>query len=161
MKIANIMTKRVICCTPTQTAQEAAELMERHDVGALPVISDRDQPFLEGIVTDRDLCCTVLPQGKSSRTILVADLMTQDPVTCSPDDSVSHGERLITKHGVRRLPVVDINNCCIGIVSQVDFASHRQRKIFRKPVAGGSNQLRDRRLKRVSRGTTVTGVSRG
>jgi CBS domain-containing protein len=142
MKIADIMTKRVICCTPTQTAQEAAELMERHNVGALPVISDRDQPFLEGIVTDRDLCCTVLPQGKSPGTILVADLMTQDPVTCSPDDSVSHGERLITKHGVRRLPVVDINNCCIGIVSQVDFAPHRQRKTFRKPVAVLTRSMR-------------------
>jgi CBS domain-containing protein len=117
MKIADIMTKRVICCTPTQTAQEAAELMERHDVGALPVISDRAQPFLEGIVTDRDLCCSVLPQGKSPENILVADLMTQDPMTCTPDDSVSHGEKLMTKHGVRRLPVVDMNNCCIGIVS--------------------------------------------
>jgi CBS domain-containing protein len=148
MKIANIMTKRVICCTPTQTAQEAAELMERHDVGALPVISDRDQPFLEGIVTDRDLCCSVLPQGKSPETILVADLMTQDPVTCTPDDSVGHCEKLMEKHSVQRIPVVDSNGCCIGIVSQVDLASNALRRVSRKLVARRSKHSRNRHPRR-------------
>jgi CBS domain-containing protein len=148
MKIADIMTKQVTCCTPTHTAHEAAELMKLHDVGALPVICDSEQPFLEGIVTDRDLCCAVLGEGKSPGVTLVADLMTRDPVTCGPEDSVGHCEKLMEKHSVRRIPVVDSNGCCIGIVSQVDLASHASRRVFRKLVAKRSKHSRNRHPRR-------------
>jgi len=58
MLVKEIMSRDLIWCTPSDTAQAAAKLMKDRGVGALPVVSDGAVKKLEGIVTDRDLCCT-------------------------------------------------------------------------------------------------------
>ena len=60
MLVTELMTTTVICCTPQDSAQTVATLMEKHDIGGLPVVSEITDPLLEGIVTDRDLCCSVV-----------------------------------------------------------------------------------------------------
>lgn len=56
MLVKNIMSEPVICCTPWDSVRYAAAPIAFHSVGALPVVSDLNDPLLEGIVTDRDLC---------------------------------------------------------------------------------------------------------
>ena len=68
MTVEHVMTKNVICCVPTNTAQEAAQLMARHSIGALPVITAPHQAFLGGIVTDR-ICvvrCSPMPSPRKA-----------------------------------------------------------------------------------------------
>src|SRR5712692_569336 len=94
MKVKEVMTKEVMCCTPSDTAQTAATIMRTHNVGAVLVVSDMATRTVEGIVTDRDLCCTVVVDGMASDYIRVQQLMTPSPITCGPNDTLNHCEEL-------------------------------------------------------------------
>ena len=50
----------------------------------------------------------------------VSEMMTRDPITVAPDDSVRHAARLIASHRHNRLPVVDADGKLAGIVTRVD-----------------------------------------
>jgi CBS domain-containing protein len=124
MLVKDLMTSTVVWCTPWDTAQRAASLMKAHGVGAIAVVADPLDPLLEGIVTDRDLCCGVVASGKNPDSVQVADLMTRIPVTCGPEDTVEECEELMQEAQVRRIPVVNNRGRCIGIVAQADIALH-------------------------------------
>jgi CBS domain-containing protein len=124
MLVKDLMTSAVVWCTPWDTAQRAATLMKAHAVGAIAVVADPSDPLLEGIVTDRDLCCGVVAAGKNADAVQVADLMTRIPVTCGPEDTLEECEELMQEGQVRRIPVVNNRGRCIGIVAQADIALH-------------------------------------
>jgi len=124
MLVKDLMTSAVVSCTPWDTAQKAATLMKAHGVGAIAVVADPSDPLLEGIVTDRDLCCGVVAAGKNPDAVQVADLMTRIPVTCAPEDTLEECQELMQEGQVRRIPVVNNRGRCIGIVSQADIALH-------------------------------------
>lgn len=122
MLVKNFMTRPVVCCTPWKTARVAACLMKAHDVGAIVVVMDTSDPLLEGIVTDRDLCCQVIASGKLAGAVVVADVMTRVPVTCGPEDTLDECLELMQGSQVRRIPVVNDCGRCIGIVTVADVA---------------------------------------
>jgi len=122
MRISQIMTREVVYCTPSDTVRATASLMKNHGVGAIPVVSDLLDPLLEGIVTDRDLCCGVLPDAKHADAVKVSEMMTAVPVTCELESTLEDCEELMRENQVRRLPVVDKRGRCVGIVSQADLA---------------------------------------
>jgi CBS-domain-containing membrane protein len=122
MKIKDLMTTHVICCTPMDSAKSVAKMMKAHDVGALPVVSDPASRRLLGIVTDRDLCSVVVASGKNSESVRIHKVMTRKPVTCRPEDNLEHCLNLMERHRIRRIPVVDEKGSCIGIVAQADVA---------------------------------------
>jgi len=62
--VKDLMTTVLVSCTPWDTAQRATSLMKVHGIGAVLVVADPSDPLLEGIVTDRDLCCGVVATGK-------------------------------------------------------------------------------------------------
>ena len=124
MLVKDLMTSAVVWCTPWDTAQRAATLMKAHGVGAIAVVADPSDPLLEGIVTDRDLCCGVVAAGKKADAVQVADLMTRIPVTCGPEDTLEECEELMQEYQVRRIPVVNNRGRCVGIVAQADIALH-------------------------------------
>jgi CBS domain-containing protein len=122
MKANDLMTKNPACITPQTTAQEAAGLMEREDVGSLPVVESRDSMRLTGIVTDRDLALRVLGKGLPAST-LISSVMSSGNLACvRAEDDLDKVEELMAKHQVRRVPVVDQNNCVCGMIAQADLA---------------------------------------
>jgi CBS domain-containing protein len=124
MLVKDIMSKNLYYCAPSDTAQAAAKRMKAHGIGALPVVSDSSNRRLEGIVTDRDLCCSVVAGAKLAETTKIADVMTSNPVTCAAENTLDDCEELMRKHQVRRLPVTDKQGRCIGLVAQADIALH-------------------------------------
>jgi CBS domain-containing protein len=122
MLVRELMTNEVVCSTPWDTARAAASLMKKHGVGVIPVVSELSDPLLEGIVTDRDLCCGVVADVKNADAIKISELMTPVPVTCEPEYSVEECGELMQEIKVRRIPVADKCGRCVGIVSQVDTA---------------------------------------
>lgn len=121
MNVRDLMTPSPACCTPDVTAAEVARLMEQHDCGAIPVVEDGQSFRIVGMVTDRDLAIRGLAKGKGGDA-RVADLMTADVVTARGDDDVEDVARLMASRKVRRIPVVDEDGCCIGLVAQADLA---------------------------------------
>ncbi len=122
MKIETVMTKQPICCSPSDTIQQVAQMMRQQDVGAIPVVSDLVSKKLIGIVTDRDLCVTAMAEGKDPRTTTIAPYFTKEVITCLPEDPLEACEQKMKQHRIRRIPVVDSKNSCVGIVVQADIA---------------------------------------
>lgn len=120
----DLMTSAVVSCTPWDTAQKAASLMKAYGVGALVVVTDTSDPLLEGVVTDRDLCCGVVAAGKNADAVQVADIMTRIPVTCGPEYTLDECLELMQENQIRRIPVVNDRGRCVGIVAQADIALH-------------------------------------
>lgn len=105
--------------SPDATVFEAIQMMSDREIGALPVVSNGE---LWGILSERDYARKIILQGRSSRDTLVREIMTADPVTVTPDDSVEHCMRIMTEHRVRHLPVCD-GRKLIGIVSIGDLVN--------------------------------------
>lgn len=118
MNASEIMTPSPACCSPSDTIQDAARLMRDNDCGALPVV---DNDRIVGIVTDRDLAIRALAEGRNADTRL-GDIITRDLACVNTDDDVGEVARLMSDRQVRRIPVVDADGSCVGIISQADIA---------------------------------------
>jgi len=137
MKANDLMTKNPACVTPQTTAQEAASLMEREDVGSLPVVESRESMRLTGIVTDRDLALRILGKGQPASTPISSAMSSGNLACVHPEDGLDKVENLMAEHQVRRVPVVDQNNCVCGMIAQADLARELRavgRKDFGKVV---------------------------
>ncbi|MGG3955943.1 CBS domain-containing protein [Bhargavaea massiliensis] len=118
-KVKEMMTTEVECCTPLDNMYEAAVKMRDYNVGAIPIV---DGNRLVGIVTDRDLVIRGIAEKKPGSTA-VTEVMSKQLVTISPDASVAEAARLMAKHQIRRLPVVE-GDTLVGMVSLGDLATH-------------------------------------
>lgn len=72
--------------------------------GALPVVAG---DTLVGIVSKRDLLCRGVAKRLDLDTTPVAEIMTRDPLTVGIDASLADAYRLMRKHDIRHVPVVD------------------------------------------------------
>ena len=134
MTVQEIMTTGPACCTPDDTVQEVARLMSENDCGCVPVVEDQQSKRIVGVVTDRDLACRCLGEGKGPETA-VREVMSAEPSCCTPDTDLAEVERIMTERQVRRVPVVDVNNCCVGMVAQADLARASDRAVDDRTVA--------------------------
>jgi CBS domain-containing protein len=150
MLVKEIMSRDLVWCTPSDTAQTAAKLMKDRGVGALPVVSDGISRKLEGIVTDRDLCCTIVAGAQLAEATRIADVMTQRPVTCAPENAIEDCEKLMQKHQIRRIPVIDAQGRCVGMVAQADIALHAPAGAVATTLAEISKSLRPAREARAA-----------
>jgi CBS domain-containing protein len=136
MEAQDIMTREPACCTPDNSVREAARLMQEYDCGCIPVVEDTQLRRLVGVITDRDLACRCLAAGLGPDTI-VAEVMSVSPSCCAPDDDVQYVERIMEERQVRRVPVIDVHGCCVGMVSQADLvrAAERSPEVSDREVA--------------------------
>ncbi|MGW7056634.1 CBS domain-containing protein [Streptomyces sp. NPDC054887] len=114
-----IMAKGAECVGEQETLADAARLMARLGVGALPVWGTDDK--LKGMVTDRDIVVRALGAGKDPHTTKAAELACGDVVFVQADDDVEQVLRTMTRHKVRRVPVVDEHRL-VGMIAQADVA---------------------------------------
>ena len=121
MNAREIMAESPACCTPSDTVEHAAKLMIEHDCGCIPVVEDTKDNRLVGVVTDRDLACRCLGQGKGADT-RVGEVMSADPSCCTPDAEIQEVEQIMALRQVRRVPVIDDQGCCVGMIAQADLA---------------------------------------
>lgn len=121
MKCKDVMTKNPKSASSSASAQQAAQLMKQENIGILPVIDEKTQK-LAGVVTDRDLCLGVIASGKNPSEAKLSEFMSKNPFTCNPEDDLQKAEQYMKQHHVGRIPVVDQNGTCIGIISQADIA---------------------------------------
>ncbi|WP_339064041.1 CBS domain-containing protein [Tepidibacillus marianensis] len=98
-------------------AFEVAGKMEKHNVGAIPVVDGQN---VVGMITDRDLVLRGYAQ-KQSGSAPIESLMSVDVVVGTPDMSVDEAAKLMAEKQIRRLPVVE-NGKLVGIVSIGDLA---------------------------------------
>ena len=117
--VRDVMTSSPRTIDPSTVLHEAARLMRDEDVGALPIVEgDR----LQGMLTDRDIAIRAVAEGKDPQSTTAQEVASRDLVTIDPEQSLDEALRLMAKHQVRRLPVVEEDGRLVGIVAQADAA---------------------------------------
>ena len=124
MQIQEIMTGTPACCTPETSLRDVAAMMVQHDCGAVPVVRDDGHQKLIGMITDRDIVCRTLAEGKNPMEMTAGTCMTDTVVSITPEMNLEDCCRIMEQHQIRRIPVVDNFGVCRGIVSQADLAKH-------------------------------------
>lgn len=119
MKIKDIMSNHVAYLNPDANLVEAAQLMQKHDVGVLPVCQGEN---VVGIVTDRDIVVRNIAHGKDPQSTPVKQVMTSDVRMISPEMELEQAAEIMADHQIRRLPVVE-HNRIVGMVSLGDLAT--------------------------------------
>ena len=141
-RVRDVMTTDVLTVDQQAPFKQVAELLAEREVSALPVL-DGDGRVV-GIVSEADLLLKEqLPVGSGGGLFegrrrradrakaaadIAAELMTSPAVTVGPDATVAEAARLLHRHGVKRLPVVDPAGPLLGIVSRADLL-----KVFLRP----------------------------
>ena len=121
MKVSDCMTQNVISVSPEESAEVAARLMARYNVGMLPV--KRQDGSLLGVVTDRDLVLRCMALGRSPHQVPVSRLMSNRVIGISAQQDASTAAAQMAKEQVRRLPVLD-NGKLVGMLSLGDLSRH-------------------------------------
>ncbi|GIP39791.1 CBS domain-containing protein [Paenibacillus sp. J31TS4] len=116
-KVRDIMSTDIVTVSPQDNVYEIAVKMKQHDIGFIPVVEGRK---LIGVVTDRDLVIRGYAEKHSGSTA-VEKVISRDTETVDPDTTVDDAARLMAKHKIRRLPVVE-NGELVGVVAIGDMA---------------------------------------
>jgi CBS domain-containing protein len=127
MRCEEIMTRNPVCVMPHETVDHAAQIMQREDVGSLPVVDGEHSQHLVGIVTDRDLAMRVVAEGREPRSTPVEQAMSRDVVTVHTEDDIRKALDKMAEHQLRRIPVVDHQEKVVGIIAQADVAMRLQK----------------------------------
>lgn len=119
MNVAEVMTPNVDLADPNMKVRDAAVLMRRDDVGALPV-GENDR--LVGMVTDRDLALRGIAGDRPSENTAVREVMSDGIFYCFDDQSLDEAGQIMAEHQVHRLPVVNRDKRLVGVVALADLA---------------------------------------
>jgi len=116
----DVMTADPACCSPATTLDQVAKMMVLNDCGEIPVIDAANKPI--GVITDRDIVCRVVADGKNPMAHTAEQYMSQPVITVAAEAALDEVMALMEKHQMRRALVVDDAGCCTGIIAQADIA---------------------------------------
>lgn len=124
MQVKEIMTSDPACCRSSTSLKEVAQLMVENDCGCVPVVDAAGKPV--GTITDRDICCRAVAQGKNPLELTAKDCMSTACVTIPLTATADECCELMEDHQIRRVLVTDEQGRCCGIVAQADIATDLQ-----------------------------------
>ena len=108
----SLIIRDVITVTPDTTVEELLRMMEQHRIHGFPVVEDDNR--LVGIVTWRDVRLAD-PQLK------VRDVMTTDVITATEDITLEEAKRILHRHRIEKLPIVDEEGRVRGLITMRDI----------------------------------------
>jgi CBS domain-containing protein len=117
--IKDVMTSEPRTIDAGQSVAYAAKMMRDEDVGLAPIVEDDK---LIGMLTDRDIAIRVVAEGRNPDEVMVGEVASKQVVTVDPQQDLDEALRIMAKHQVRRLPVVEEDGRLVGIVAQADVA---------------------------------------
>ena len=157
-RVRDVMTSEVVTVGEQASFKEIAATMDEHRVSALPVLDAEGR--VAGIVSEADLLLKEeFPEGPAGGRLFqgrrqrverakaagdtAAELMTAPAITVGPDATVTEAARVLHRHGIKRLPVVDPAGPLLGIVSRADLL-----KVFLRADAEIAQEVRQEVLMR-------------
>jgi CBS domain-containing protein len=119
--VPDIINEQEVASMPGNTSiREVGRYMVDHGVGSILIMEDGE---LKGIFTERDALRIFVATRRSPDQTNVADVMTGNLETISPDASPEEALKRMTKGNFRHMPVVDDSGKVFGVVSQRDLIS--------------------------------------
>src|SRR6266511_654986 len=117
--IRDVMTSNPCTIDAEKSVAYAAKMMREEDVGLAPIV---EGDKLIGMLTDRDIATRVAAEGRDPDQVKVRDVASKQLVTIDPGQDLDEALRMMAKHQVRRLPVVEEDGRLVGVVAQADIA---------------------------------------
>lgn len=127
MKVGELLATKgheVATIAPSATVLEATQQMNARRIGAVVVV-EGDQ--LVGIFSERDVLTRVVAAGRDPATTRVAEVMTREVLTCTPDITLEECRKIFTERRIRHLPVVESGKL-VGIITTGDILAHEVRE---------------------------------
>jgi CBS domain-containing protein len=118
LRVKDVMVKEVIKINENVTIKEAAELMNKYEIGCLIAVG---KGKVSGILTERDLLKRVVAEAKDASKLRVKDVMTSPLVVAEPKMDLGEAVRLMFQMKIKKLPVVE-DKRLVGLVSLTDIA---------------------------------------
>jgi CBS domain-containing protein len=120
-KARDVMTPDPACCSPHTSIDQVAKMMIQNNCGEIPIVDASNRPL--GVVTDRDIVCRIVAEGKNPLGHTAEQAMTTPVVTLQPDVSIDDVIEAMEDHQIRRVLIVDDRGACAGIIAQADVAA--------------------------------------
>ncbi|MEU1473931.1 CBS domain-containing protein [Streptomyces sp. NPDC001668] len=119
--VGEVMTSDVVRAHPTTSFREVIRLLERHRISGVPIVDDDDKVI--GVISGTDLVREQAHRADvgEGRAGTAEQLMSTPAVTVHPEQPVPGAARVMERHGIERLPVVDEEDRLIGIATRRDL----------------------------------------
>ena len=125
LKVEDAMVKEVMTIDENATVKEAAEIMNKFEIGCL--IAVRKGKAM-GIITERDLLKRVVAEAKNATKTKVKEIMSSPLVVVEPSMNLEEAVRLMFQMKIKKLPVVD-GKRLVGLVTLTDIARFQPQMI--------------------------------
>ena len=122
MKVKDCMCNSVAYVAPNCSIKDCSKVMLQNHVGCIPVCDNQNQ--IVGLVTDRDLILRCIACDKDTANTPVSEVMTSKVCCCNPETDIESAEEMMSKHQVRRLPVVQ-NGQIVGMITLGDLSKNQ------------------------------------
>ncbi|MFD9354419.1 CBS domain-containing protein [Streptomyces sp. NPDC060031] len=155
IKVADLMTDEVVSVAPGTGFKDVAKLLAQYDISGVPVLDDEDR--VVGVVSQTDLLAHTVSgphpseqSGTAAGPPTAGEVMSAPAVTVHAEETVADAARLMTRRGIERLPVVDVEDRLVGIATRRDLL-----RMFLRPDSEIRRRVSDEVL------TEVLGVPAG
>ena len=118
MKVQEIMRRSVPQTAPDMVLADAAQKMRNMEVGCLPAWENDE---LVGIITDRDIVCRAIANGRDPAATTVREVMSNNVAFCYDDQIVDRASQVMGEKNISRLPVLDHDKHLVGILTLGDL----------------------------------------
>ena len=125
LKVEDVMVKEVMTIDENTTVKEAAEVMNKFEIGCL--IAVRKGKAM-GIITERDLLKRVVAEAKDATKTNVKDVMSSPLVVVEPSMDLGEAVKLMFQMKIKKLPVVD-GKRLVGLITLTDIARFQPQMI--------------------------------
>ncbi len=125
LTVDDVMVKEVITIDENSTVKEAADVMNKFEIGCLIAVK---KGKAMGIITERDLLKRVVAEAKDANKTKVKDVMSSPLVVVEPSMDLGEAVRLMFQMKIKKLPVVD-GKRLVGLVSLTDIARFQPQMI--------------------------------
>jgi len=113
------MIKDPVTLSPDKTIREALELMRKYSVSGIPIVDSSKK--LVGILTNRDL------RFEPNEKLKVSQLMTKDNLVTAPiGTTLEKAEKILQRHKIEKLPVVDKKGILRGLITFKDIMKKKR-----------------------------------
>ncbi|GIO24002.1 IMP dehydrogenase [Oceanobacillus sp. J11TS1] len=118
--------------TPEHQVYDAEHLMGKYRISGVPIVNNTEEQKLVGILTNRDL------RFVEDYSILISEVMTTEELVTAPvGTTLDEAEKLLQKHKIEKLPLVDNNGILKGLITIKDIE-----KVIEFPNAAKDSQGR-------------------
>jgi len=125
LKVEDVMVREVITIDENATVKEAAEVMNKFEIGCLIAVR---KGKAVGIITERDMLKRVVAEARDVNKTRVKDVMSSPLVVVEPDLDLEEAVKLMFQMKIKKLPVVD-GKRLVGLVSLTDIARFQPQMI--------------------------------